>query len=143
MADAISNFDDVIDSRDVIARIEELTEERDAFRYVVNDEDAAAEDKAKAAADLEEWEDDNGDELKALTTLAKEAEGYAPDWRHGESLIRDSYFKTYAQELAEDTGAIKADATWPNNCINWDQAARELQMDYTAVDFAGVTYWIR
>ena len=28
-------------------------------------------------------------------------------------------------------------------CIDWAQAARELRMDYTSVDFDGVTYWIR
>ena len=27
--------------------------------------------------------------------------------------------------------------------IDWAQAAHELQMDYTSVDFDGVTYWIR
>ena len=32
---------------------------------------------------------------------------------------------------------------WPNTCIDWDQAAGELKMDYSAVDFDGVTYWIR
>jgi hypothetical protein len=29
------------------------------------------------------------------------------------------------------------------SCIDWDQAARELQVDYFDVDFDGVTYWIR
>lgn len=48
-----------------------------------------------------------------------------------------------AQELAEDIGAIDSDAVWPNNCIDWERVARELQMDYTAVDFSGVTYWTR
>ena len=47
-------------------------------------------------------------------------------------LIRDSYSEDYAQELAEDNGAISSsDASWPNTCVDWKQAARELQMDYT------------
>lgn len=45
--------------------------------------------------------------------------------------------------LAEDIGAIPSEYTWPASCIDWDQASRELQMDYTAVDFDGVTYWVR
>jgi hypothetical protein len=114
----IDNSQDVIDSRDVIARIEELEE-------------------------MEEREEEETEELEALRALAEEAEGYASDWRYGETLIRDSYFQEYAQELAEDIGAINRDASWPNTCIDWEQAARELQMDYTSVDFAGVTYWIR
>lgn len=27
--------------------------------------------------------------------------------------------------------------------IDWERAAEELRMDYTAVDFDGVTYWVR
>ena len=58
--------------------------------------------------------------------------------------MRDSYFKDYAMELAEELARDEArDRSWPNTCIDWDQAARELRMDYTAVDFDGITYWIR
>ena len=124
----ISNSDDVIDSRDVIARIEALTEERDS----------------QDATGYEEWQDsDSAAELGMLCTLAEEAEQYAPDWKYGEVLIRDSYFQTYAQELAEDCGMMPRGLMWPCNCIDWDRAARELRQDYTAIDFAGVTYWIR
>lgn len=113
-----NKYDDIIDSRDVIERIAEL----ESLEYKT----------------IEQHE-----ELASLQALAKEAEGYAADWKHGEALIRDSYFKAYAMELAEDCGMIKPDAQWPNSCIDWDQAARELQMDYTSVEFDGVTYWVR
>lgn len=112
----ISNMQDIIDSRDVIERIKAL----------------------EGTEDEEEQE-----ELKALEALAEECDGNVSDWEHGETLIRDSYFADYAQELAEDIGAISKDQSWPNNCIDWEQAARELQMDYTSVDFDGVTYWAR
>lgn len=62
---------------------------------------------------------------------------------HGESLIRDSYFEEYAEQLADDIGAIDRNAKWPVNCIDWEKAARELQYDYTEVDFDGEAYWIR
>lgn len=114
----ISNMDDQIDSRDVIARIEELQEQ----------DDRDADDEA---------------ELTTLTALADEASQYASDWKYGEQLIRDSYFEEFAQELAEDCGDLKDAAKWPYTCIDWEQAARELQMDYTIVEFDGVTYWIR
>ncbi|KVE35712.1 hypothetical protein [Burkholderia sp. BDU5] len=48
-----------------------------------------------------------------------------------------------ASELASDCDMIKRDATWPNNCIDWERAARELQVDYSSVEFDGVTYWYR
>lgn len=130
MANTFDNFDAVIDSRDVIARIEELEGE------VLNDDGVI--DQSNEDADYR----DKCGELAALQALADEASGYAADWQHGETLIRDSYFKDYAMELADDIGAIDNNASWPLTCIDWDQAARELQMDYSAVDFDGVTYWI-
>lgn len=114
----ISNSDDVIDSRDVIARIDELQ-------------------------DTEGRDEDEQSELDALLALQEEAEGYCQDWKYGAGLVRDTYFKEYAQELAEDTGMIPAGLSWPCTCIDWDQAARELQMDYTSVSFDGVDYWVR
>ena len=118
MRNAPSNSDDVINSCDVIKRIEEL-EGQDTR------------------------DDDEETELKTLVALQEEAEGYAADWKYGETLIRYSYFETYAMELADDLGAIPKDAGWPCTCINWEQAARELRMDYTAVEYDGVTYWVR
>lgn len=138
MSTEISNHDDVIDSRDVTARIEELRADRGEIEAHEGDADAALIRKY-----LAEWDEDYGGELRALESLAEEASGYAADWEHGETLIRDSYFEKYAQELAEDIGAINRDAGWPNDCIDWERAARELQQDYTAVDFDGATYWIR
>ena len=156
----ISNADNLIDTRDVIARIEELQAEKDAlegeveeklgdFNAAEPDESTEDETEARRSAletakhDLKEWVDDAGPELAALTTLADEAEDYAADWKHGETLIRDSYFEKYAQELAEDIGAIDRNASWPLGCIDWEKAAEELQIDYTSVDYDGVTYWIR
>lgn len=110
----------MIDSRDVIARIEELSD---------------LDESERTTEDLEE--------LNVLQQLASEAGACAPDWTYGESLIRDSYLETYAQQLAKDCGMIPDDAKWPMTCIDWDQAARELSQDYTSVDFDGVTYWIR
>lgn len=128
----ISNSDSVIDSRDVIARIEELRDEIESAGIPANE-----------IGGLNDTMGDERDELVRLEKLAEEASGYAADWEYGETLIRESYFKTYAMELADDIGAIPKEAAWPMTCIDWDQAARELRMDYTAVEFDGVTYWVR
>lgn len=136
MARTISNGDDIIDSRDVIARIAELESERDDIEHAPADDESALT--------LEEFDTgDDGQELKTLRALAEECEGYVSDWRHGEALIRDSYFEDYARQLAEDIGAINRDARWPNDCIDWEKAADELRQDYTSVDFDGITYWVR
>lgn len=112
----INNSKDTIDSRDVIARIEWL-----------DDDDLCLDEE---------------DELKSLKALQEECEGYS-DWIHGALLIRDSYFIQYAEQFAEDIGAIDRDANWPLNHIDWEEAASELKMDYTCVDFDGVDYWLR
>lgn len=142
----ITNSEDVIDSRAVIARIAYLESEWDTYKenHTLSTEDLA--DPALAVEDRPApWEEEypeDAHELAALKKLAEECEGYG-DWKYGESLIRDSYFEDYARQLAEDLGAISKDATWPNNYIDWPRAAEALQMDYSSVDFDGVTYWVR
>ena len=140
MSRDVSNSEDVLDSRDIIARIEELEAERADLESEAVDPTNAVVDEAKAA--LSDWDTENGEELRVLRELAEEASG-SPDWQYGEPLIRDSYFKDYAQELAEDCGMIPEGQGWPLRCIDWDQAADELKGDYFSVDFDGVDYWIR
>lgn len=125
MANTVTPSDDTIDSRDVIERITELRELLDEIGR--------------------EYVDDLIRELDALESLAKEGERASEDWVYGATLVRDSYFREYAKELAEDVGAIDLSATrgWPLNCIDWEAAASELQCDYIDVDFNGVCYWVR
>lgn len=59
------------------------------------------------------------------------------------TLIHENSFEEYARELAEDIDAIPDDAPWPIRCIDWEQAADELRMDYTMVSFNGDDYYIR
>ena len=122
----ISNNADIIDSRDIIGRIAELEAERESS-------------ETPLAFDSEP----SGKELAALKALAEQGEDVCIDWQHGETLIRDSYFEQYAQELAEDIGAIQPNLSWPYTCIDWKLAARDLQFDYSALEFDGVTYWAR
>ena len=120
---------DIIDVRDIIARVEEL-------------EDAIPDD----ANDARNWLDSG--EFVALCAILDELKGAGGDeqWRgdwYPVTLVRDSYFRSYAQDLADDCGLIDHTAGWPMNCINWDKAARELQYDYTCVEIDGTQYWYR
>lgn len=83
------------------------------------------------------------DELKLLTDLAEEGDSASSEWNDGAQLIRDSYFVEYAEQLADDIGAIDKNAGWPLAHIDWKAAAEALQSDYTSVEFDGVTYWVR
>jgi hypothetical protein len=133
----ITNDDDVIDSRDIIGRIETLKSTWS---------EATGDDPTDFALSADDWRvglGDDADELVALLALAGEASEYAADWQYGATLIRDSYFEDYARELAEDCGMIPDTYTWPVSHIDWLEAARALRMDYSSIKFDGVTYWTR
>lgn len=86
---------------------------------------------------------DDREELIALLELQAQCEGYASDWRYGETIVRGTYFKKYAWELAEACGMVPKNLSWPLNNLDWDAAAEELKQDYTSADFGGIEYWIR
>ncbi len=166
-ADEISNTENVLDSRDIIARIEYLESERepltdavDQAQEALNDLDGndfdevstfeeaeqEAKDALKAAyANVKDWdESDEGQELAKLKAFAEEAASSSSDWTYGAPLIHEAYFEDYARQLADDLGLCDdRNAQWPHTCIDWAQAAEELQQDYTSVDFDGETYWVR
>jgi hypothetical protein len=130
----ISSSDDIIDSRDVIARMEWLR----SFCEDENGEILTPETCPEENENMVEIE-----EYTKLAALAEDGENYSSDWTHGATLIRDSYFQDYAKDLAEDIGAIDRNASWPLGCIDWEAAADELKSDYSAIEFDGVTYWVR
>lgn len=126
----ITNSDDVIDVRDVIARFEEL------------------EAQVVPAFEGDDEGEPEREELLTLTALLEDLKGNGGDeeWRgawYPVTLIRESHFQDYAQELAEDIGAINSDAGWPNQHIDWEAAADALLIDYTSTEFEGVTYYYR
>lgn len=159
MAREVNNYSDVLDSRDVIARRDELRAEiddlMDTLRDAVSFRDEAALERpdiihvelenvvTEAHRAVSDWNDVNKEELDALTALCEEGEQYASDWEYGETLIRYSYFEDYARQFAEDIGAVSGMESWPQNCIDWEKAARELKYDYTAISFDGVDYYVR
>jgi hypothetical protein len=122
---------EIIDLRDVTDRVEELR--------------AAREEASETEQTLPE---DDAAELAALASLLDELRGcggdhqWEGDWYPGVMIAR-SYFKTYAQELAEDIGAINSEARWPAYCIDWDRAADDLEQDYSEVTFAGSVWLYR
>jgi hypothetical protein len=150
---SINNTDDVIDSRDVISRIEELEDLKkivddcyERLGILISEEDEVKKVDA-ARADLEAAKEDFSEEeeveLADLQSLAEEASS-SSDWDIGEMLIHDSYFEEYVKELASDIGVISEDLNeWPIRHIDWEEAADELKQDYIEVDFDGETYWIK
>jgi hypothetical protein len=88
-------------------------------------------------------EEDN-DWREALLKLEQEMGGNLQASADNEpTMIAEQDFEAYAQELAEDIGAIDRNANWPLNHIDWEAAANELKQDYMSVEFDGETYLVR
>lgn len=119
------NSEDIIDVRDIIERIEELEELQEAGEYT-------------EAPDCE---------LQRLQAILEELKGYGGDeqWRgdwYPVTLIRESYFTDYTQEMLEDCGTIPRDLPhWVH--IDWEATAREVMVDYSSIEIDGVTYLYR
>ena len=112
----ISNSKDTLDTRDILEYMDSLDseDEEDIKEHIL---------------------------LSQLIDTVRDVSNESPE--NGCLLINDHYFEEYAMGFADDIGAINRDAHWPLNCIDWERAARMLQMDYTSVDYDGVTYWVR
>jgi hypothetical protein len=122
MAKKITKHDDIIDIRDVIARFEELS---------------AIRDKNIAAICALREKGEFGESL----TIARRAHD---DWANGDE---GGEFFTL-QALLEAAKGNGGDEQWrgdwyPVTLIRWDQAARELLMDYTTISFDGIDYHCR
>lgn len=134
----ISNSDDMIDVRDVIARYEALEELR---------ENAAGDSREEGEALVIFDESEKGGEYKLLGALLNDLKGYGGDeqWRgdwYPITLIRDSYFVEAMQELCEDIGDFPKGIP-AYYVINWKATANNLRADYSSVEFGDVTYWYR
>ena len=113
---SISNTDDLIDSRDIIERIDELRGSN--------------------------YKDDR-EERRVLIALAEECE-QSGDWPDSATLIRDSYWPEYTRQLVEDIGDLPSDLPYYiEHNIDWGGVADDLKQDYFSVDFDGEEYWIR
>lgn len=99
-----------------------------------------------------EIEDEEEDELTGLDLFQEQLDDYDEDavkafydnqgtyWDKNPNEFEDAFREAYAgeyasdedfaQEMAEEVGAIARKVEWPYTCIDWEQAARELMYDY-------------
>lgn len=160
----VANTEDFIDSRDLIKAIEDLESDREAYEEDVDnaesayddliensdDEDIESSQQARALADevdkaraaLVEWDEDNAEDLKALKDFAEEVESHCTDYLHGETLIRETYFAEYVEDLVKDCYGLPSDL--PSFLvIDWEATAENVKQDYSEAEFDGVTYYFR
>jgi len=141
-----------IDTRELYTRLCELETLRDAvteaedsieeFENQENDPETEESELEKLNEELSaarlEFGDDEQAELAELEGLRDEIG--ESEFRNGTQLIPQRDFQEYAQQYAEDIGAIPDDLAWPCTCIDWEAAADELENDFSAVTWQGVDY---
>ena len=126
-----TNKDSVIDSHDIIGRIEELRE---------HCEDWQTDTPHLTAEDYPQHFPEESEELHILTELAEECEQYSDDWIYGSTLIHRDYFKSYIDVMVADCYELPKDMPfWMSIKLDYDA----LEQDYTIVDFDGEEYLIR
>lgn len=121
---------DVIDTRDMIERFEELESEYLAFdtpEQVKNWSDL--EEFTILGSTLEELKGNGGDEQ------------WQGDW-YPITLIAESHFTDYCVDLLDDCGDLPRDL--PSYiAIDWDKTADNLKVDYSEIEIGGSTYLYR
>lgn len=162
MAD-ITNSDNIISLSDVTDRVEELRSEREDHDMERAEGEPAYVTERDATGKLTgisinedgepqpgTWEAENPEEAEELAKLEKllsECVGYGGNhkWEgnwYPNSLIADDHFPKYAEEYANDIGAVSSEnASWI--VIDWDATAEGMKQDFSSVDFDGVKYWYR
>jgi hypothetical protein len=146
----ITDFDgaDIIDVRDVIARVEELREELESLKSDAefHEENDGKQSHRAALAKLDAWPtSEEGEELAKLEELLSELCGYGGDeqWEgnwYPVTLLNEDYFEEAMDNDMEELGYIPKNLP-PFLTITVDYDV--LKQDYSSVEFEGNTYYYR
>ena len=139
---------DIIDVRDIIARVEELDSTREGLRAEFDSDDSNAGvdfDRWVCTNAGSAWSREEEEELASLTAILDDIAGNGGDekWRgawYPVTLVRDSYFVEYTKDLLEELEECEI-PSWIE--IDWHKTARNVLFDYTGTEIEGVTYWYR
>jgi len=109
----------VIDSRDIIERLQELED------------------------DIENLDESDKEELEVLREF-KNAFGDHDDWKRGIAIINRSYFVEHVKELLADIGIPENLENFPSYiAIDWDATANNIERDYSSYDINGTEFLAR
>ena len=137
MYNSYNGQDDVMDSREILERIEELTAE-----FI----DATETDPADVMT-ADDWAfgltSHDAEELAALIEFTEENDGrYGDSFKDGVIFYHEDYFTEAMKELCSDIGVLPRETpSWI--VIDWDETASNMQVDYTEATFRGSEYWAR
>ena len=140
----------VFDTRDLIEYKEFLESE---ICDIINDEINDSEHEALDIDECIDWTNKQ-DEPRCYTAdieiehynkikdFCEELENYAPDFTYGEAVIHEDYFTEYCEELLKDCGYIPENfPSWI--CLDFEETAENMKVDYASIDYGNETYYIR
>lgn len=140
---------DIDDLNDRLSELEDLEGEYESAKEAYDEcasGDSEELDELRAKLDTAEsnFSSPEKEELEKLRGLADEigTHGGKIDVDNGPFIHSDD-FEDYARVLAEDIDGSKAFDHWPFTCIDWKQAAEDLQSDYSVITWNGDDYLYR
>lgn len=138
--------DELLDSREVMNKYEDLKSEYDDLVDAVDEADTP-EAKEEAQEALNEFNTSfDKDELDTLAIVVEQG-SHCKGFDHGTPLIHESYFETYIKndidELYPFPEGIDTNV-WPWNHLAFDyaSAAEDIKPDYTTIEADGHTYYL-
>ena len=135
----------VIDSRDIMERIEELKEESRFLKKEI--QWSLQMTDLPQANHLNFLKKDLENEIALLCDFKTECESHSTEFQYGETIIACHYFEDYCEELARDCGylpQLERNTHNPiNNFIDWSNWAEHLKADYAEVSCDGNNFLIR
>ncbi len=159
--------EEIINSKDIIARHEELTSESENLQFNIDDLlDEIREIKGgnisthdlyrleklnelleTAKEELINFDSEHKEELINLEEAIEGGEN-SPDWIRGESLISEDYFEDYIRDKINETYEMPAEfesGKWPwcHMMMDWESAAEDAKGDYNEIEISGNTFYIR
>ena len=136
-------------AKELVEAMRDIHKDEEDPEYMIHDLEEHAEALGIAEIDMgiEEWEEIY-EALEALEESHLDIDIVAAYCKNtGEPINSDSIREAeeayqgefdsdedFAQEIAEQIGAVNHGASWPNNCIDWEMAARDLMYDYFEMD---------
>lgn len=125
----------------------------DEYTSIQNDINKAVHElidaEARGADDVEDIRDKIASLTQALSERVEDKEIIDDLEQALEESNRDDYFildedfRNYAEEEAESMHAAGTFNHWPMTCIDWNEAAKDLESDYSQVTIGGYTYLYR
>lgn len=147
------DFGDIVDTRDIQERIDEIEDDIDTLENEMSDLEEEIDELIDSEEDgnqniidlkLDEIEEKVGvikdlkEELDNLLNIKSEV----PEFEEGNTLIHENYWVEYVQDLVTDCGYISSDLPWWIE-IDWDRTADNVAQDYSTIEIEGNTYYYR